>query len=121
MGEKIAGLDVLGEEYFADPHAYHARLREQAAASPIVLPRGTKAWLVTRYEEARSALADPRFSKHWERFPEVMELNAGACRIRLAGAEEWTEYAAGESFSVPGDSSFDIEVTETLGYVCHYG
>jgi uncharacterized protein YaiE (UPF0345 family) len=50
-----------------------------------------------------------------------MELNAGACRIRLAGSEEWTEYAAGESFSVPGDSSFDIEVTETLGYVCHYG
>jgi uncharacterized protein YaiE (UPF0345 family) len=53
--------------------------------------------------------------------PEVMELNAGACRIRLAGSEEWQEYGAGESFSVPGDSSFDIEVTETLGYVCHYG
>ncbi len=53
--------------------------------------------------------------------PEVMELNAGRCRIRLAGAEEWQEYAAGESFSVPGDSSFDIEVVETLGYVCHYG
>lgn len=53
--------------------------------------------------------------------PEVMELNAGACRIRLAGAEEWVSYAAGDSFSVPGDSSFDIEVTETLGYVCHYG
>ncbi|WP_370290604.1 pyrimidine/purine nucleoside phosphorylase [Nocardioides sp.] len=53
--------------------------------------------------------------------PEVMELTAGACRIRLAGSEEWTSYAAGESFSVPGDSSFDIEVTETLGYVCHYG
>ena len=53
--------------------------------------------------------------------PEVMELNAGKCRIKLAGEDEWTEYAAGESFSVPGDSSFDIEVTETLGYVCHYG
>ena len=75
MGEKIAGLDVLGEEYFADPHGYHARLREQAAATEVVLPRGTKAWLVTRYEEARSALADPRFSKHFDRFPEVMERN----------------------------------------------
>ncbi|GAB2986255.1 cytochrome P450 family protein [Saccharothrix stipae] len=75
MGEQIAGLDVLGEEYFADPHAYHARMREQAAATQVVLPRGTKAWLVTRYEEARLALADPRFSKHFERFPEVMELN----------------------------------------------
>lgn len=53
--------------------------------------------------------------------PEVMELNAGKCRIRLAGSEEWTDYAAGESFDVAGDSSFDIEVLETLGYVCHYG
>ncbi len=53
--------------------------------------------------------------------PEVMELNAGRCRIRLAGSEEWVEYGAGDSFSVPGDASFDIEVLETLGYVCHYG
>lgn len=53
--------------------------------------------------------------------PEVMELNAGRCRVRLAGSEEWVDYAAGESFEVPGSSSFDIETVETLGYVCHYG
>ncbi|MFD1149737.1 cytochrome P450 family protein [Saccharothrix hoggarensis] len=75
MGEKIAGLDVLGDEYFADPHAYHARLREESAATEVVLPRGMKAWLVTRYDEGRLALADPRFVKHFERFPEVVEKN----------------------------------------------
>ncbi len=53
--------------------------------------------------------------------PEVMEVNAGHCKIRLAGADEWTEYDAGQSFDVPGNSSFDIEVTETLDYVCHFG
>ncbi|WP_300682315.1 pyrimidine/purine nucleoside phosphorylase [Nocardioides sp.] len=53
--------------------------------------------------------------------PEIMELHAGACRVRLAGEQEWTEYAGGATFSVPGDSSFDIEVTETVSYVCHYG
>lgn len=53
--------------------------------------------------------------------PEVMEINAGRCRIKLAGSDEWTEYSAGQSFDVPGDSSFDIEVTETLDYVCHFG
>ncbi|WP_028656635.1 pyrimidine/purine nucleoside phosphorylase [Nocardioides sp. J54] len=53
--------------------------------------------------------------------PEVMELNAGTCRVRLAGSQEWTEYAAGQSFSIPGDSSFDIEVIEPVSYVCHYG
>ncbi|WP_110239817.1 pyrimidine/purine nucleoside phosphorylase [Nocardioides gilvus] len=53
--------------------------------------------------------------------PEVMELHAGSCRVQLAGSDEWTTYGAGESFSVPGSSSFAIEVTETLSYVCHYG
>jgi uncharacterized protein YaiE (UPF0345 family) len=53
--------------------------------------------------------------------PETMELNAGACHIRLGRGEPWHEYGPGQSFSVPGDSSFEIEVTETLGYVCHYG
>ena len=53
--------------------------------------------------------------------PEVMELHGGRCRVRLAGSEEWSEYGEGESFAVPGDSSFDIEVLETLSYVCHYG
>lgn len=53
--------------------------------------------------------------------PERMEVQAGRCRVRLAGGEEWSEYAAGDSFDVPGDSSFDIEVVELLDYVCHYG
>ena len=52
--------------------------------------------------------------------PEVMELNAGKCRIRLQGESEWKTYHAGESFSVPGNSSFDIETQEMLDYVCHF-
>ncbi|MCZ4500667.1 MAG: hypothetical protein JWQ74_3222 [Marmoricola sp.] len=52
--------------------------------------------------------------------PERMDVVAGGCRVRLTGAEEWTEYAAGSSFEVPGDSSFDIEVDEQLDYVCSY-
>ena len=53
--------------------------------------------------------------------PEVMELVAGRCRVRLSDQEEWTEYAAGQSFEIAGDSSFDVETMETLDYVCHYG
>nr|WP_231499919.1 cytochrome P450 [Saccharothrix sp. NRRL B-16314] len=75
MGEKIAGLDVLGPEYFTDPHAYHTRMRAQAAATEVVLPGGTKAWLVTRYEDARQALADQRFSKDYRAFPGIMQRN----------------------------------------------
>jgi len=53
--------------------------------------------------------------------PEVMECVAGACRVKLAGESAWREVAAGESFSVPGDSSFEIEVAdEPFHYICHY-
>lgn len=52
--------------------------------------------------------------------PEIMELNAGRCRIRLKGATEWTEYQGGQSFHVPGNSSFDIETLDMLDYVCHF-
>ncbi|HUW37311.1 MAG TPA: pyrimidine/purine nucleoside phosphorylase [Rhodocyclaceae bacterium] len=52
--------------------------------------------------------------------PEVMELNAGKCRIRLKGEAVWRSYGGGESFSVPGNSSFEIETLETLDYVCHF-
>ena len=52
--------------------------------------------------------------------PERMELNVGKCRIRLKGETVWNAYSGGESFSVPGNSSFDIETLETLDYVCHF-
>ena len=53
--------------------------------------------------------------------PEVMEMIDGACRVRLAGSDAWTGYSGGQQFSVPGNSSFDIEVTQALHYVCHFG
>lgn len=53
--------------------------------------------------------------------PEVMELNAGVCRVRQQGEDNWTTYRAGESFGVPANSRFDIEVQEMLDYVCHFG
>jgi len=53
--------------------------------------------------------------------PEIMEINGGSCKVRLKGEEAWKTYTAGTSFNVPGDSSFDIDVTETVDYVCHFG
>lgn len=53
--------------------------------------------------------------------PEIMELNAGSCRVKLPGAADWTVYGAGDKFSVPANSSFEIETVETLDYVCHFG
>ncbi len=53
--------------------------------------------------------------------PEVMDVEKGACRVKLAGSNDWQTYTAGQSFNVPGNSSFQIEVTETMHYVCNFG
>jgi purine/pyrimidine-nucleoside phosphorylase len=52
--------------------------------------------------------------------PEIMETVAGSCRYRIKG-EDWKACGEGEQFNVPGNSSFDIEVTgEPYHYVCHF-
>ena len=53
--------------------------------------------------------------------PELMEIVAGKCRVKLAGEAEWRALQAGDSFKVPANSSFDIEPLETVDYVCHFG
>jgi uncharacterized protein YaiE (UPF0345 family) len=54
--------------------------------------------------------------------PEVMEIVAGACRYRLKGESDWRDCGAGSSFAVPGNSAFDIEISEGIAeYVCSFG
>ena len=51
---------------------------------------------------------------------EVMECVAGSCEYKLAGSDTWVKSAAGEKFSVPANSKFDIKVTEPYHYICHF-
>jgi hypothetical protein len=53
--------------------------------------------------------------------PEIMECVAGACEYKLAGSDAWVTSSAGEQFSVPGNTKFDIRVTEPYHYICHFG
>ena len=53
--------------------------------------------------------------------PEVMEINGGVCKVKLAGSDAVVDYAGGQSFDVPGNSSFEIETIESLHYICHFG
>lgn len=53
--------------------------------------------------------------------PEIMEVVAGRCKVRIGDANESSEFGPGQSFSVPGNTRFDIETLETLDYVCHFG
>ena len=53
--------------------------------------------------------------------PEIMEGVGGSCRVKLKGESEWTTYGDGQSFNVPGNSSFEIACDEPYHYVCHFG
>ena len=64
MTARDMAVEYLGAEYFGDPYSAHARLRAQRPVTPVIMPGGTSAWLVTGYAEARAALADPRLRKN---------------------------------------------------------
>ena len=53
--------------------------------------------------------------------PERMEGVGGSCEYRLAGSDTWISSGAGESFSIPGNTRFDIRVSAPYHYICHFG
>jgi len=59
--------DFSDPAFQADPHPEYARWRRETPVRRVLLPSGVTVWLVTRYEDARQALSDPRLSKaiHW--------------------------------------------------------
>jgi uncharacterized protein YaiE (UPF0345 family) len=54
--------------------------------------------------------------------PEIMDIIAGSCEVRLKGETAWKAYAAGTAFNVPGNSAFDIKVAAGIAeYICSFG
>ncbi|CAM5662775.1 Cytochrome P450 OS=Streptomyces alboniger OX=132473 GN=CP975_14260 PE=3 SV=1 [Streptomyces alboniger] len=51
-------------EFATDPYPAYAWLRENSPVHRTTLPSGVEAWLVTRYADAKQALADQRLSKN---------------------------------------------------------
>lgn len=53
--------------------------------------------------------------------PERMDIIAGNCRVKVAGASEWSTYGPGTFFQVPGKSSFEIVVDAGIAeYLCTF-
>lgn len=54
--------------------------------------------------------------------PELMEITAGECSVKIADEPAFKTYAAGTSFTVAENSSFEIHVgAEAVNYVCSFG
>lgn len=52
--------------------------------------------------------------------PERMECVAGSCEFKLAGSDVWVQSAAGDTFDIPGNSRFEIRVSQAYHYICHF-
>ncbi|MCX2968100.1 MULTISPECIES: cytochrome P450 family protein [Streptomyces] len=64
MTDRDTPPELFTWEFAADPYPAYAWLREHAPVHRAELPSGVSAWLVTRYDDARQALADQRLSKN---------------------------------------------------------
>ncbi|MER5934812.1 cytochrome P450 [Streptomyces sp. NPDC002054] len=64
LQEIVSAVSKGAPEYRTCPHAMYAALREQAPVCLLKPPHGVDTYLITRYEDARDALSDPRFSKN---------------------------------------------------------
>jgi hypothetical protein len=54
--------------------------------------------------------------------PELMEITGGTCEVKIKGESAFKTYAAGSSFKVAENSSFDIHTgAEAAHYVCSFG
>ena len=76
----VAPVELPPEVFRADPHAAYARLRRDAPVHRVAGPMGSELWLVTRYEDVRAALVDPRLSKEPANAPEWAQIMAGGGR-----------------------------------------
>ncbi|WP_040774793.1 cytochrome P450 family protein [Nocardia pneumoniae] len=65
-------MDLFTEEFRDNPYPGYARLREHSPVHKVHGPMGVEVWLITRYEEARAALNDPRLSKDARNAPAWM-------------------------------------------------
>ncbi|WP_328347757.1 cytochrome P450 family protein [Micromonospora sp. NBC_00421] len=62
MTEPVPAAQLYTEQFAADPYPSFARLRADAPVCPVSSPR-FDSYLLTRFDDARAALTDPRLSK----------------------------------------------------------
>ena len=97
--------DLLSREKllaYADQHGIPVDFKKRKGGAPYSMDANL---LHISYEGG--VLEDPNFApedKMW----------------RLPGTTDWQTFRGGESFSVGGNTSFDIDVSEALHYVCHF-
>jgi cytochrome P450 len=58
----VPEIDLAGAEVSGDPFAVYGRARERSALARLVTPGMGPLWALTRYDDIRAMLSDPRFA-----------------------------------------------------------
>ncbi|NWF29394.1 cytochrome P450 [Streptomyces sp. PKU-EA00015] len=61
--DPVTSAEQCTADFRRNPHPVYAALRDTAPVCPMTPPHGIETYLITRYEDARAALSDPRLSK----------------------------------------------------------
>ncbi len=51
---------------------------------------------------------------------ETMTVVSGSLTVKLPGAADWATFVAGQSFQVPANAKFQLQVTADTAYLCTY-
>ena len=51
---------------------------------------------------------------------EIMEVLAGDLKVLLPGQSDWQSITAGDTFEVPANAKFKLQVATVMDYLCSY-
>lgn len=71
-------IDQVPPDFMQSPYEILASLRDRGAVHEVTFAHGANVWLVTRYDEIRALVSDPRVSKDGRRMNELFARHSGA-------------------------------------------
>ncbi|HEU4946121.1 MAG TPA: cytochrome P450 [Kribbella sp.] len=75
--EATEALDRVPDDFMQRPYEILKKYRDAGPIHHVVFPHGAKVWLVTRYDDVRMLLSDPRVSKDGSRMNEMFARHSG--------------------------------------------
>lgn len=51
---------------------------------------------------------------------EIMEITEGVCQVKMPGSDDWTDFAAGGTFTLPPDCRYGFRCYVPVQYLCSY-
>lgn len=78
QAESSQPIERVPADFMQDPYEILERFRNKGPAHEVIFAHGAKVWLVTRYDEIRALVSDPRVSKDGRRMNELFARHSGA-------------------------------------------